>query len=49
MKKNRQVLLIVNFGFQTFVGNKEDFKKHFPSRIPTWIDFDFEITDCEKT
>lgn len=45
MRKNKQVLLIVNFGFQTFVGNKKDFEKHFPSRIPTWIDFDFEITD----
>ncbi|MES2960922.1 MAG: glycosyltransferase family 10 [Pseudomonadota bacterium] len=47
MKKagNKQVLLVVNFSFQTFAGSDKDFIKHLPGRIPTWMDFDFEITD----
>jgi hypothetical protein len=45
MKKNKQVLAVINPGFNTTCGGFKDFLKYFPSRNPTWYDFDFEITD----
>lgn len=45
MKENRKILLIVSNGFFMQPKTNDYFLKHFPKRIPTWIDCDFEITD----